>query len=229
MKLGIMQPYFFPYIGYWQLISAVDTFIVYDDVTYIKGGWINRNNFLMNKERKLYSISLSGASSYKLINEININDNFIKFMKMLTTNYSKAPFFEQTYSLLEKITSFKDKNLAFFLHNSISLILQHLSINTKLLLSSDIKKNNELAGQDKILHICDILNAGTYINAIGGQNLYQREVFEKNNKELLFLKTDNISYPQFSESFISGLSIIDILMFNSIPDVKEHLAKYQLI
>jgi hypothetical protein len=81
MKLGIMQPYLFPYLGYWQLIKAVDLYVVYDDVTYIKGGWINRNNFLINGEKKLFTIKLKNAGSYKLINEIEILDDFVNFIK----------------------------------------------------------------------------------------------------------------------------------------------------
>ena len=95
MKLGIMQPYFMPYIGYFQLIKAVDKYVVYDDVNYIKGGWVNRNNILVNGEKKMFTITLKGASAYKHFNEIEIGDDFRKFMKTLELN---LPFRDSSHS-----------------------------------------------------------------------------------------------------------------------------------
>ncbi|AZK60962.1 WbqC family protein [Pectobacterium versatile] len=229
MKIGVMQPYFFPYLGYWQLINSVDIFIVYDDVTYIKGGWINRNQFLMNHEKKLFSISLNGSSSYKLINEIEIKDDFVKFLKMIKTNYSKAPFFKNTLSLIEDIVSYENKNLAYFLQNSIVSILKYLAIDKPVILSSNIDNDKSLSGQSKILDICNTLNADTYINSIGGQNLYSRDDFQKENKSLFFIEPCPHSYSQFNDGFVSDLSILDILMFNSIDDTKKLLTNYKLI
>lgn len=169
MKLGIMQPYFLPYIGYFQLIKAVDKYVIYDDVNYIKKGWINRNNILCNGQAHLFSISLRGASQNKLINEIEISDDFSKFRKMIELSYRKAPYFEEVFKLLNSIIDYPNKNLSLFLANSIKEICKYLSIDTEIIFSSEIEKNNDLKGQEKILEICKILQAKTYINAIGGQ------------------------------------------------------------
>jgi len=229
MKLAIMQPYLFPYIGYWQLLHAVDTFAIYDDVTYIKGGWINRNNILLNGERWCFTIKLDGASSYKLIKDIAILDTFSSFRKTLSENYSKAPFFKEIVDLVNRIIECDKTNLATFIKNSISLIAKYIGINTSLLLSSDLEKNNSLKGQAKVIDICRVLRATEYINAIGGLELYNAAAFTENGIELKFLQTNFVPYKQFKNEFIPGLSIIDIMMFNHKEKITDMLNNYELI
>lgn len=224
-----MQPYLFPYIGYFQLINAVDTFVIYDDVNYINRGWINRNNILINNEKKLFTISLKEASQNKLINEIEICDDFQKFLKTLRLNYSKAPFLDDVYPLIEKITSFENKRLSDFTLNSLIEIILYLNIKKEFILSSNLLKKNFLKGQDKIINICETLNATTYVNAIGGNELYNKDIFLKHNIKLLFIKTELISYKQFNNEFVPWLSIIDLLMFNSKEKIKSMLNQYELI
>lgn len=229
MKLGIMQPYFFPYIGYWQLMKAVDKYIVYDDVAYIKGGWINRNNFLIQGIKKLVSISLNDSSSNKLINEIGIKDNFSNFMKMIQISYAKAPYFSQVKELLEKVIAFDKSNLGMFLFNSIKVVAEYLDFNTEILLSSQIQKDNTLKGKDKVIHICKLMGADEYYNAIGGQELYDKNEFMQNGIKLSFLETELVPYKQLKNDFVGGLSIIDVLMFNSKDVIKDMLSKYKLV
>ena len=229
MEIGIMQPYFMPYIGYWQLIKEVDLYVIFDDVNYIKKGWINRNNILVNGQKHLFTISLESASQNKLINEIAISDDFDKFKKTLCMAYSKAPFYKEISLLFEDICSFPKSNLASFIKNSISLVCQYLGINTNIIMSSEIKKDNSLKGQDKILEICKILCADQYINAIGGIELYEKEHFKKENIELFFLDPIIEEYKQFKPDFVGGLSIIDVLMFNSVEEINYLLSKYTLI
>lgn len=229
MKLGIMQPYFLPYLGYWQLMNAVDTYIVYDDVTYIKGGWINRNNFLVQGNAKLYSFSLDGASSYKLINEIGVKDDFSNFIKLLQFNYAKAPFFKECLELSNKIITYDKSNLGKFLFNSIKVIADYLDFDTKILLSSEIEKDNNLKGKDKVIHICKLLGADEYYNAIGGQELYDKKEFQDHGIKLSFVKTEITPYTQFKNNFIGGLSILDILMFNSKESISKMLRNFELI
>jgi hypothetical protein len=229
MTLGIMQPYFMPYIGYWQLIAAVDTYVIYDDVNYIKKGWINRNNILVNNDKQMFTISLNGASQNKLINEITIADDFAKLRKTIHMAYHKAPYYNNVMTLLDDIFSYKSINLADFISNSIKIVCKYLDIQTKIIMSSDIEKDNSLKGQDKILEICKLLNADTYYNAIGGQELYDKSVFEKENIKLCFLKSDIPEYSQYKNAFVPGLSIIDVLMFNSPIEVKQMLTNYKLI
>ena len=159
MKLGVVQPYFMPYIGYFQLMKAVDKYVVYDDVNYIKGGWVNRNHILINGEKEMFTVTLKKASQNKLFNEIVIGDDFKKLMKTLQLNYSKAVNFDQTMTLMKRIISFSDKRLAAFIANSFREIFSYLSIDTEILMSSDIPKDNSLRGKDKILQICEILGA----------------------------------------------------------------------
>ena len=229
MKLGIMQPYFMPYIGYFQLMKSVNRYVVYDDVNFIKGGWINRNNILMNGCKKLFSISLKQASPNKLINEIEIGDDFNKIMGMLRTYYGKAPYYKQTIDLLERIICYDDKSLGNFIMYSFEQILDYLNINTELILSSTIDKDCELKGKDKVLNICKQLGAKEYYNAIGGQELYSKEEFAENGVALKFVETELVKYKQFDNEFVSGLSMIDVMMFNSPEEINIMLDKYNLI
>ncbi|MDO4813017.1 MAG: WbqC family protein [Eubacteriales bacterium] len=232
MKLGIMQPYFFPYIGYWQLMNAVDKYVVYDDVNYIKGGWINRNRVLVNGQPHYINLPMIGASPNKIINEIKVNCDLLpkqKTLRLLEQSYKKAPFFHQTYELVERVLTQQEDNLAKFLMLSIQEVKEYLGIQTELIFSSSLPKDNSLKGQDKVLSICELLGATEYYNAIGGQELYSFEVFEEGNIALKFVKTEPIFYQQFGNEFQSNLSIIDVMMFNSKEEIKEMLGKYTLI
>ncbi len=230
MKLAIMQPYFMPYIGYFQCMAAVDTYVVYDDVQYIKGGWVSRNNLLIGGEKKMFTIILKGASPNKLFNEIEIRDNFKKFENMLQCNYSKAPFFSEIMPLLHSIFTYGDKNLGRFLWNSYRKLFEYLEINTNIVLSSEIEKDCSLKGKEKVLNICHSLGADTYYNAIGGQELYDKEEFKQNGVDLYFVKTNDIKYRQFKDdAFEPNLSIIDVLMFNGKEGTKELLNEFTLV
>ena len=229
MKLGIMQPYFMPYIGYWQLMAAVDTYVVYDDVNYIKGGWVSRNNILLNGQKHMFTITLNGASPNKLFNEITIKDDFKKFRRLIESAYRKAPYYNDIVELLEKIYSYEDKTLGSFMMNSFQVILDYLGIQTKLILSSTINKDNSLKGAEKVKHICHILNANEYYNTIAGEELYDKSDFEQDNIELYFLQPILQEYPQFKNGFVSGLSIIDVLMFNNPNEINAILKKYSIV
>jgi hypothetical protein len=232
MKVGIMQPYFFPYIGYWQLINAVDKYVIYDDVNFIKRGWINRNNILMNGEAKLINIQMHKASQNKLINEVEVSGNDIfnnKLLKTIEHCYKKAPFYEDVFPVIESVINQEEKNLAKFLEFSIGQVCEYLSINTNILISSDIEKNNELRAQEKVIEICKILGADVYINAIGGQDLYSSEDFSSHGIKLKFLKTGEIRYPQFDNEFVPNLSIIDLMMFNSKNAITDMLNNFVLV
>ena len=229
LKVGIMQPYFMPYIGYWQLMSIVDKYVVYDDVNYIKDGYSNRNNILMQGEAKRFTISVAGVSSYKKYNELSVSDDFRKFYSTLEACYKKAPYYNLVIELLHMVTDCEDKTLGVFMKHSFQIILDYLNIQTELILSSSIQKDNGLRGSEKVIEICKILGATDYINAIGGQKLYDYDDFKMNGINLHFLKTDTITYKQFANDFVPNLSIIDILMFNSPDDISELLTKYTLI
>lgn len=233
MKLGIMQPYFLPYIGYWQLIDAVDSYVIYDDVNYIKGGWINRNRILVNGTVKYISLELQGASPNKLINEIDLvpsNKSRLKLLKTIDQSYKRAPLYEEVYPIMEKIFLYKETNLAKFIAHSLKVVCEYLHIDTKLYMSSEIEKNCDLKGQDKVINICTNLNATTYINAIGGRELYSFSDFKRSGIELLFLQTSpKIMYSQFADEFQPNLSILDLMMMLSPEAINQLMKEYVLI
>lgn len=229
-----MQPYFLPYIGYFQLIYAADNFILLDDVNFIVKGWINRNNILLNGEKHLFTIPLEKPSQNKLINETNLNftgKDKQTFLKTLQFAYKKAPFFSDVYPLLEKIILFEETDLTKFILHSLTSIFAYLSIEKKFFRSSEIEKDNSLKGQDKIIELCKKFNTDTYINPIGGIEIYSKEKFAAAQINLRFIQTrfDKIVYRQFKNDFISGLSFIDVLMFNSAADIQHFLQQYDLI
>ncbi|CEG28644.1 WbqC family protein [Bacillus sp. B-jedd] len=233
MKLAVMQPYFFPYIGYWQLINAVDTFVIFDDVNFIKRGWINRNNILVNNQAKQINLLLSKVSQNKRINEIELLSNdesdYLKLLKTFEASYIKAPFFNEVFPLIEKIIIYQEKNLAAYLAYLIKEVCNYLQIETSFILSSGLQKNDLLRGQDKIIDICKRLNADEYINSIGGMALYSSNDFDSNGIKLRFLKTGEIFYHQFNQEFVANLSIIDVMMFNSIESIKIMFEQYGLV
>jgi len=228
MKIAVMQPYLFPYIGYWQLINAVDTFVIYDDVNFIKGGYINRNSILQNETCQLITLELIGSSPNKRIKEISVGNNSKKLLKTIKQNYSKAPFFNNVFPLLEEILSNKEKDLSRFIGISLVSISKYLNINTNFLYSSDLGNNKSLKAQERLIEISQILNATDYINAIGGKELYNKEVFLEKDINLSFLKSTEILYKQFNTKFVSNLSIIDVMMFNSKEEIQMLLQKYNL-
>lgn len=229
-KIGIMQPYIFPYIGYFQLMNMVDTYVIYDDVQFIKGGWINRNNILVNGQRTLFTFPLVDASPNKLICEIGVQNDFDKFRKTLTMAYSKAPFKDDVIALIDEILAYPKKdNLAKFIGNSFTAIARYIGITTEIIYSSYLNKDTNLKGSVKVIAICKELEGTHYINAIGGQDLYSKQDFKEHGIELSFIKTNVVSYKQFKNEFVPYLSIIDVMMFNSPSEIRAMLNNYELI
>lgn len=229
MKIAIMQPYFFPYIGYWQLINMVDAFVIYDDVNYIKKGFINRNYLLQNQKAQLFTLELIAASQNKNINEIFIGSNTSKILKTIKHNYTKAPYFDIVYPLIENIFCSNEKNLSQFLGNSLQQISKYLEINTKFLYSSNINNDKSLQAQDRLIEISQLLGATDYVNTIGGAELYNKVDFRKAGIHLSFIHTANIEYKQYKNEFVQNLSIIDVMMFNSKEEIKQMLNQFELI
>ena len=233
MKLGIMQPYFFPYIGYWQLMNAVDTYVIYDDVTFIKNGWINRNRILINGEARYFNLPTVGAGSYILIKDVELSKErklFDKLIKSLEIAYKKAPFYEETMPLLRNIILSDKKYMAELLELQIRAVAKHLNMKTNILLSSrDVEKDTSLHAQDKVLNICRNLKAAEYYNAVGGLELYDKEIFSQNGIKLSFLSTDSVNYKQYKNDFVPYLSIIDVLMFNGATGTQALLNNFKLM
>jgi len=223
-----MQPYFFPYIGYFQLIHAVDTFVVYDDVNYIKRGWINRNNILADGEPARISLETSGASQNKLINQVKVGNNRQKLLKTIKQRYGAAPHCGDVLPVLERILASDETNLAAFLYEQLRELCQQLSLYPDWCVSSTLSKDNSLKGEDKIIAICELLGADQYVNPVGGRELYRQEAFREHGIKLSFLEAGATSYSQFQHDFVPSLSIIDILMFNDLQRVNTLLGEYSL-
>ncbi len=229
MKLGIMQPYFFPYIGYFQLIQLVDVYVIADDLNFIKNSYIKKNSILDNGAPALISLQLIGASQNKLINEIEVGNDIDKLLTAIQRRYAKAPYFKDVFPLLQTILLSKEKNLARFLGYSLMEISSYLGMQTKFLYSSEIEKNNDLKFDARIMDICKRVGADHYINAIGGKDLYDKDKFAAEGIKLSFIDTKDIEYKQFDKEFVPNLSIIDVMMFNSKEESRELLQRYELV
>lgn len=223
MTTAIMQPYIFPYIGYFQLVQAADHFVFYDDVNFINGGWINRNKILINGQNSMFSIPLINPSQNKLINEIGIfrgNRDIKKVMKSIKFEYSKAPFFGDVYPWIEKIFNAEYSSIAFMAGESVVKTSEYLGLNTEFYYSSQFAPETiDLSRSERLIYITKKLNSSHYINAIGGMELYTKDEFEEAGIKLDFLK------PVISQN--DQLSIIDEMMHNSIGAIQKLLHSFQ--
>jgi len=231
MILGIMQPYFLPYIGYWQLINAVDIFVIYDNIQYTKKGWFNRNRYLLNGNDELFSINIKKDSDF-----LNVNERFIspdykreKLITMIQNAYCKAPIKKEMITFLSEIINYKENNLFKYIYNSVLKICEYLDIKTEIIISSSLDIDHSLKAENKVLAICKKLEAQTYINSIGGIELYSKELFKEQGIELKFIKSKLIEYKQLENVFIPNLSILDIMMFNDKERIKKYLYEFELL
>ncbi len=232
MKVGIMQPYLFPYIGYFQLINAVDVFVFHDDVQYIKGGWINRNRILINTEPSWITLPVRSAPAGFVICQRRYGDQFAadkaRILRRIEAAYRTAPCFGPVSGLLTSIFSCDERNVAAFNIHQIREICRFLAIPTRFAVSSEMHLPRELRGQARVLEINRMLGATAYINPPGGAALYQRADFAKRGNELSFLQPGEVIYEQFGGDFVPSLSIIDVMMFNRPERIRALLGEYTL-
>lgn len=225
-----MQPYFLPYIGYFQLINAVDKFVVYDNIQYTKKGWVNRNRILVNEKPEYISLPLKKDSDYLNIINRQLSTNFDeiknKLIRKIRGAYQKAPFYNETIDFFEEILDCDYRNLFEFILNSIKKSCNYLNITTEIIISSSLEINHKNKGEDRVISICKQLRASEYINPIGGVKLYSKDRFIAEEINLHFLESKNLDYKQFGDVFISHLSLLDVLMFNSLDDVKNMLSEF---
>jgi hypothetical protein len=225
MRLAIMQPYLFPYIGYFQLINAADMFVVYDNIKYTKKGWINRNRILCNGKAEYISLPVKKDSDFLNIDQRVISDDWQtekhKMLNKIKELYKKAPFFSTAFDKVHECINYKEENLFFYIKYTLETLCAYLSIKTPFVASSGISIDHDLRSEEKVLAICNALHANTYINPIGGVELYSKELFKQKGIELLFLKTNSFQYTQFDNDFIPFLSIIDVMMFNAPEKIHQ--------
>ncbi len=234
MRIAVMQPYIFPYIGYFQMIKAVDKFVFYDDVNFIKRGWINRNKILINGKDNIFSIPLVKASQNISINQTYIKPETFKswrekFLQTLTFNYKKAPYFKEVNTIIKQVLHTECDTISELAIESVISVSKYLALEKEFIIASKRYNNISLERQDRLIDISTKENAAQYINALGGQELYTKESFQEKGIILHFIKTSPITYKQFNDEFVPWLSIIDVLMFNSVDQVNEMLDKYELI
>jgi WbqC-like protein family len=233
MIIAIMQPYLFPYIGYYQLIHAADKFVFYDDVNFIKQGWLNRNRILQTDLPVFFTLPIKNVSSYSKICDTQIDDKSFplwksKFLKTLQYNYSKAPYYKMAFGLIESVLANDSLMFNDFAKKSVVTILDYIGINTSIIKSSSIYNNQILSAQERVMDICKKENAEHYINVSGGVALYNAADFENEGIKLSFIKSKVPVYKQFNDTFHSGLSIIDVLMFCSREQIVNMMDNYTL-
>ena len=233
MRVAIMQPYFFPYIGYFQLMAACDVFLVFDDAQYIDGGWVNRNRMLVNGTAQWMTVPVAAASHELPIleREYLLRDRLaLRLPARIAGAYRSAPFFAQTMPLVEDVLAFPQPGVAAFNTNLLRRVATHLGIETPIRQTSELDKDNSLVGgQRRVIDICSRLGATTYINSIGGRELYSADAFAERAIELRFLSCEVQPYQQFGAPHVPSLSIIDVLMFNDLPAVRGMLEQYTLL
>lgn len=232
MKLAIMQPYIFPYIGYFQLIDAVDKFVVYDDVNFINKGWINRNNLLIAGKPFLFTIPLKDASQNRLIRDIELVKEEgwkDKFLRTVEQSYKKAPRFKEVFALINDVLFSGAEHIGALASSSLRAVIGYLGISTQFAPTSDVYNNSHLKAQERILDICMQEKADHYINPVGGMEIYSRDLFQGHGIKLNFLRSQAGPYRQFNGEFTPNLSMIDVLMFNGKDEIGPMLQSYELI
>ena len=229
--VAIMQPYFLPYIAYFQLISAVNVFVVYDNIEYTKKGWINRNRFLQNGEGAIFTLPLKKDSDYLQVVQRKLADDFDKekLLRKLVAAYKRAPYFSATLPVLEEVILNPETNLFEYIYSSIKSLCSYLDIKTSIMKSSDLDIDHTLTGADKVCAICKALKATHYLNAIGGISLYSKEDFLQQQIHLNFIASQPFVYKQFDQAFVPSLSILDVLMFNSVTHVQAQIKQQYAI
>jgi len=232
MKVAIMQPYFFPYIGYFQLIASSDVFVLHDDVQYIKGGWINRNRILLNGESRMITFPVQKGDYDLPINARSYVDDKQApkdIINLIKQAYAKAPLYRHIFPLIEELLMFEDRNVARFNENLIRRIADYLGLSCKIITSSSMEKDDSLAGEPRVLDMCKRLGATDYTNPQGGQTLYDTATFRTAGIDLRFLFMRPKPYPQRATEFMPYLSIIDVLMELEPDGIQPYLAEYDLV
>ncbi|WP_341313907.1 WbqC family protein [Paraburkholderia sp. IMGN_8] len=226
MKLAIMQPYLFPYIGYFQLAAAVDKFVFYDDVNFIKNGWINRNRMLLGSEVRYVTVPLAGASPSLKINEVLIQPRehwLRKLLESIRHAYAKAPHYLRISELVQQILSAPFEHISLLASHTVVEICKYLEIDTEFVATSATYSNAQLKGAARVIDICAKEQARIYLNLPGGRALYDSKAFSARGVELAFIEPNLCPYSQFDDAFHPALSILDVLMFNSKDCVRDML------
>lgn len=225
--IGLMQPFFLPYIGYFQLMNAVDFFIVLDNVEYSKKSYVKRNILNLNGKDKLFSIPIKKSKDNSKINELILSEKFrdfkIKFYNQFKTNYYYADYYDEAIELLNEIFSTDEIRLSNFLVNQLKVIAKKFEMNTTIATSSDYLKDNYDTKEERIFDICKKLESKIYINAIGGRKLYSKEFFSLQGIDLKFIQKNIVN------KNIGYYSILNDVAIYGIKTLRKKLYDYELV
>ena len=227
MTLAIMQPYFFPYLGYFQLLAVAQTFVFLDDVNYQKGGWINRNRINRDGEECWFSIPVRKASHRRKISDTLASGDTKwrkNLLRQLEYAYRDAPFRSEGLDLVQRVFDFETEHIGELAKRSVVEVLKRLNCNVNLVWTSTIFKNDHLTGQDRVIDICKCNAAATYINASGGRSLYDERAFFEQGINLEFVQPVTKSSCRLKGN---TLSIIDALMNHSADEVASALTGFK--
>ncbi len=231
--VSMMQPYLFPYLGYFQLIALSDVFVLGDDLQYVKGSWMNRNRVLVDGQPKLITFPLRKGHQTEQIRERWLCDDFVReaeaLMKMLERCYAKAPQRDTVLPLVRSILAYPERNLALFTENALRRICAYMDIRTPIYRGSSLGLPAKMDMQDRVIQIVHRMDGELYLNPIGGIELYCPARFRADGLLLRFLRMDDLTYPQFKHPFVPSLSIIDVLMFNSREQLKDLLLRFSVV
>ena len=232
MKLAIMQPYLFPYLGYFQLIAAVDKFVFYDDVNYMKSGWVNRNRYLHAGEPRYFTVPTEGASSFVPINRVGVNTRNPtwqrKLFETIRTAYKGAPHLDAGLRLLRGTLEAPAASIGEMARRSVENTLEYLGVRREVVPSSAVYGNADLRAAARVLDICRKEQASTYVNAPGGRSLYDFDEFAAQGCRLMFIAPAFPEYDQGSRPFVAGLSILDAIMRCPPEEVAQMLQAFRL-
>lgn len=228
MKLAVMQPYLFPYIGYFHLIYAADLFLIYDDVAFIKRGYINRNSVLSGNGITRFTVPVPGASQNKLISDLNFSTDIAKVLKTIEHSYSKAPFFPAIFPMIREILEYEDRSIAAVCQRSYEVLFFYLGFEKRFLKTSELDYDRTKSAQERLITLCHKFEADCYINAPGGRSLYAKGDFAAQSVDLKFIDSLPVEYRQGNHEFIPNLSVIDALMHCAPEEIVSLLQKYEL-
>jgi len=232
--LAVMQPYIFPYIGYFNLLNSCDVFVLYDDVNFIKQGWINRNRVLNSKNEVMFSVPLVNQSSNLAINEVTVAnyERFkVKFLRTIEQCYSKAIHFEVGLDYVTEVLNTEFTSISELASSSIEVAKERLNLQCEILTSSEqFAHTKGMERSQRLIAMAQILGCNRYVNSVNGSFLYDKNEFSNNGVELKFIKPTLLPYRQCNaREFHAGLSIIDLMMNLSVEEIRTHLDSFELV
>ena len=224
---AVMQPYLFPYIGYYQLVYAADVFIIYDDVTFIKQSYINRNSILVNDNAQRFTLAIPGSSSNTLIQDLSYAVDK-KILKTIQQAYRKAPFYNDVIGLISSVFDSDDRSVAKLNEKSLLLVFEYLGIEKQFYFASELNYDREADRANRLINLSKMFKCDHYINSLGGKELYDKKYFSEQGVQLNFIESQITPYKHLSNEFVPYLSMIDILMNCDKEQIIKMLGNYDL-